>query len=93
MSLAPLISRKRGERIPQALWCAVVDLARDHEMEQIAQALQIDWAWLNRRLDSAKAAARTGRNAIKLVELITQRCCDVRVHRGNGEGGRGEAEG
>jgi hypothetical protein len=84
-------SRKRGERIPQALWCAAVALAREHGLAQIAQELRVDCDGLKRRLDSAEFAARAGGSAAKFVELIAPSAvgiCECIVELENARGAK-----
>jgi hypothetical protein len=83
-------SRKRGERIPQALWCAAVALAREHGLEQIAQELRVNCDGLKRRLDAAEAA-RAGASATKFVELIAPSAvavCECIVELENARGAK-----
>ncbi len=42
--------RPRGERIPEALWRAAVDLARRHGVSKTSVALHLDYYALQRRL-------------------------------------------
>jgi len=84
-------SRKRGERIPQTLWCAAVALAREHGLAQIGQKLRVDCDGLKRRLDSAEAAARAGGSATKFVELIAPSAvvmCECIVELENARGAK-----
>ena len=46
-------SRRRGSRIPSALWHTAVDAAREHGVSKTAQALGLDYYGLKKRLKSA----------------------------------------
>ncbi len=45
-------SRKRGTRIPEALWRAAVEAAREHGVSKTAQVLGLDYYRLKKRLES-----------------------------------------
>jgi len=45
-------SRRRGTRIPGALWQAAVAAAREHGVSKTAQALRLDYYGLKKRLES-----------------------------------------
>ncbi len=45
-------SRKRGTRIPEALWRAAVEAARDCGVSKTAQALGLDYYGLKKRVES-----------------------------------------
>lgn len=84
-------SRKRGARIPQALWSAAVGLAREHGLEQIAQELRVDYDGLKKRLEGAGSAARTGVSEARFVELIAPRAvgiCECLVELENARGAK-----
>ena len=93
--------RKRGERIPVALWSAAVDLAQEHGPHRIALELRVDYAGLKRRLERAEGAARGGQVETRFVELIAApasitmgRCeCAVELENGRGEKMRVELNG
>ena len=59
-------SRKRGTRIPEALWRAAAEAAREHGVSKAAQALGLDYYGLKTRLEStaelceSEAAAEQG---------------------------------
>ena len=84
-------SRKRGERIPQALWCAAVALAKEHGLGRIAQELRVDCDGLKKRLDGAEAGARIDASAAKFVELIAPSAvamCECIVELENARGAK-----
>ena len=62
--------RKRGERIPVALWSAAVGLAQEHGLHRIALELRVDYDGLKKRLERAGGAARGGQVDTRFVELI-----------------------
>jgi len=45
-------SRKRGTRIPEALWRAAVQAADEHGVSKVSQALGLDYYGLKKRLAS-----------------------------------------
>lgn len=45
-------SRKRGTRIPEALWRAAVEAAGEHGVSKAAQALGLDYYGLKKRVES-----------------------------------------
>lgn len=47
-------TRKRGERIPGAIWEAVIPLARVHGVNPVSSALHLEYSVLKRRLGSAE---------------------------------------
>ena len=63
-------SRKRGERIPVALWAAAVGLTKEHGLHRIAQELRVDYDGLKKRLEHAGGAARAGKVDTEFVELF-----------------------
>lgn len=63
-------SRKRGERIPVALWAAAVGLTKEHGLHRIAQELRVDYDGLKKRLEHAGGAARAGNVDTRFVELM-----------------------
>ena len=46
-------SRKRGTRIPEALWCAAAKAGQEHGVSKTAQALGLDYYALKKRVESA----------------------------------------
>jgi hypothetical protein len=45
-------SRKRGSRIPERLWRAAVDAARERGVSKVAQTLGLDYYRLKKRVES-----------------------------------------
>lgn len=63
-------NRKRGERLPEALWAVAIDLARAHGVERIARELRIDQDRLKARLPGASEAMGTQGADGGFVELF-----------------------
>jgi hypothetical protein len=83
--------RKRGERIPQALWAAAVGLAREYGLERIAQQLQLNDERLKKRLEDADDSAGATDGEAKFVELIapaTVGLCECMVELENARGAK-----
>src|SRR5215471_12263363 len=61
--------RKGRERIPEALWAAAGELAREHGVNQVSRALHLEFSHLKR---VAEADAPSGRKQAKasFMELI-----------------------
>ncbi len=53
-------NRKRGTRIPEALWRAAVDAARDCGVSRAAQALGLDYYRLKKRVESTHEDPESG---------------------------------
>lgn len=61
-------NRRRGARIPEALWRMALGLAAEHGVGQASQALHVDYYALQRRL--AAAGARSAEvSATEFVEV------------------------
>ena len=90
--------RKRGERIPVALWSAAVGLAQEHGPHRIALELRVDYAGLKRRLERAEGATRGGQVETRFVELIAAPAsiamgrCECAVELENGRGAKMRVE-
>jgi len=59
--------RRRGARIPEALWREAAKLASAHGINRIARALRLDYYSLQKR---ATALAGSGTRAPEFVELL-----------------------
>ena len=63
-------SRKRGTRIPEALWRAAVEAAREHGVSKAAQALGLDYYGLKKRVEStlevSESEPTTGREFLEI---------------------------
>ena len=64
------VSRRRGARIPKALWAAAVELAKLHGAQRIAQALRVDVNGLTRRMARSGAAPGKGERDTQFMELV-----------------------
>src|SRR5215470_16297928 len=62
--------RKGRERIPQRLWIAAGELAREHGVNPVSRALGLDFNRLKRMTESKGAVARKRRGVPSFVELI-----------------------
>ncbi len=62
-------TRQRGQRIPDELWKAAVDLARAHGLSPTSTALKLNYYDLQGRLDPAKRARPHRVNAPTFVAL------------------------
>ena len=52
-------SRKRGTRIPEALWRAAAEAGREHGVSKTAQALGLDYYGLKKRVESGGPEERS----------------------------------
>ncbi len=64
-------SRRRGTRIPEALWRAAAEAGREHGVSKTAQALGLDYYALKKRVESAPEERSTIEppSEIKFLEL------------------------
>ena len=64
-------SRKRGTRIPEALWRAAAEAARECGVSKTSQALRLDYYGLKKRVESAPARHSTVElpSEIKFLEI------------------------
>ena len=62
-------TRPRGKRLPDSVWQAAVELAREHGVYSVAHHLRLDYTGLKKRLDGVPA---TQKKAAKpaFVELV-----------------------
>lgn len=63
-------SRKRGERISNALWTAATSLVEQHGLQGTAKALRVDCGQLKKHLTGSAGPTRTARAAPQFVELF-----------------------
>jgi hypothetical protein len=56
--------RVRGDRIPERLWAAAVDLAREHGVSQTSIALRLDYYSLKDRLEASKRSPTVTRSRL-----------------------------
>ncbi len=64
-------ARTRGTRIPEDLWSAAVDLAREQGVNRTARALKLDYYDLKKRLQCAASAACAPQAQPAFVEWLT----------------------
>lgn len=82
--------RRRGERIPEALWCAAARAAQQHGVHQVSRALGVDYSHLKRRVAPVGDGGHGAGTAEGLfVELDGGRAepgvaCVVELAKGNG---------
>jgi hypothetical protein len=62
-------TRAPGQRIPDELWRAAVELARIHGLSRTATALQLSYYDLQRRLSGGRLARRRRVPAARFIEL------------------------
>jgi len=62
-------TRRRGERIPEALWQAATELARSHGLSATAAVLKLSYSELKRRLLAGRAPRPGGPRAPVFVEV------------------------
>lgn len=63
-------SRKRGERISNALWAAAVGLVEQHGLQRTAQELRVDCDLLKKHLARRAGPTRTAKAVPQFVELF-----------------------
>ena len=61
--------RPRRAKLPEAIWDAAAELAREHGVHAVAQALRLDYMGLKKRLGEV-AGRRPGKSKPVFVELI-----------------------
>ena len=85
--------RQRGERIPESLWTAAVELAKQHGVWPTARALHLDHSRLKRRVGNGEAEVKGG----PFIEVIPQGptfyACTVEMEDGRGARMRIELKG
>jgi len=76
-------SRKRGTRIPQALWRAAVEAAGEHGVSRTAQTLGLDYYGLKKRLESphevSESAPAAGREFLEIPLFASAPDCVVEM--------------
>jgi hypothetical protein len=63
-------TRPRGKRLPDSVWQAAVELAREHGVYSVAHHLRLDYAGLKKRLGGVSHRRRKARKPA-FVELFT----------------------
>jgi hypothetical protein len=62
-------TQPRGRRLPESVWQAAVELAREHGVYAVAHPLRLDYTGLKKRLDGVSHRRRKARKPA-FVELI-----------------------
>ena len=64
-------SRKRGTRIPEALWRAATEAGQEHGVAKTAQTLRLDYYGLKKRVESAPEArpAAAPSSEVRFLEI------------------------
>jgi hypothetical protein len=62
-------TRPRGKRLPDSVWQAAVELAREHGVYSVARHLRLDYTGLKKRLGGVSHRRRKARHPT-FVELI-----------------------
>lgn len=60
----------RRAKLPEPIWDAAAELAREHGVYAVAQALRLDYMGLKRRLGGEVASQRPDKSKTVFVELI-----------------------
>ena len=82
--------RRNGQRIPEELWNAAVQVARRHGLNRVSRALSLDYCRLKRRSGQGESEKEAGHeSAVPVVELDasareTGTACVVELEKGNG---------
>jgi len=83
-------TRRSGQRIPESLWKSAVKLAGRHGLNRTAQALNLDYYSLKKRVDEASSPAKSAFVELPssplsiisecVIELEDATGCLMRVH-------------
>jgi hypothetical protein len=79
----------KRSRIPEELWQAAVEVARNHGINKTAHALRLDYYGLKKRINSARSAATVEKKAVSFMELVpaavrASTACVVELESGSG---------
>ena len=91
-------TRVRGEHIPERLWVAAVEMAREHGVHRVVCELRVDHDRLTKRLEHEVSAADAGKDGPRFVELMVspapgaQSLCECAVELENGRGAKMRVE-
>lgn len=85
-------TRARGTRIPEALWQAAVEAARERGIHRISKQLGVDYYSLARRLNGKTRAATGGIEFVEIPARIVSTApgCVVEIEDGKGRRLRAE---
>ena len=64
-------TRKHGSPIPETLWAAAVELAREHGVHRTARALRLNYYSLKERLPAVAGRPCSSPNQAAFVELLS----------------------
>jgi hypothetical protein len=64
-------AQPRRSRLPESLWSAAVELARQHGLYRVAHTLRLDYMGLKKRLNGMPSG-RHSASKTAFVELVTQ---------------------
>ena len=71
-------SQRTGRaRIPESLWAAAGELAREHGVNQVSRVLRLEFNHLKRIAESGRPTARKRRSMPAFVELIAPQTADA----------------
>ena len=84
-------TQPRRTKLPESLWEAAVELAREHGIYSVAHPLRLDYMGLKKRIGGISAIRRRSTKAATFIELpapqaTAQRELSVRVRRTFGRG-------
>ena|SRR5687768_11502807 len=63
-------SQPRRAKLPESIWQTAAELAREHGVHAVAQALRLDYMGLKKRVDGDVASQRPANSKPVFVELI-----------------------
>jgi hypothetical protein len=83
-------TRKGRAPIPETLWAAAVELAREDGLHRTARALRLDYYSLKKRLSAAESPLRRSTNKAAFVELLPPGAsglsvCTIEMENAQGE--------
>jgi len=77
--------RRHGQRIPEEIWAACVEVAHRHGLNRVSQALRLDYYQLKRRCGQEVEAGESGAKVAFLeLGVPKQESCVVELEKGNG---------
>jgi hypothetical protein len=74
-------SQPRRAKLPEAIWQTAAELAREHGVHPVAQALRLDYMGLKKRAGGGVASQRPANSKPVFVELIAPpaKCEECRI--------------
>jgi hypothetical protein len=78
--------KSRGDRIPERLWLAAVEVAQRHGVHAVSRALRLEHSALRRRVENAGGLRTETAAFIELADLSAAESagCVVELEKGNG---------